>query len=220
MPAATACVCSNGNTTWPPPKTKLPIRKSVFVRIARCRPVAAHTPSAMNVTTSKASATMPPLRETCKSSCGVTFVRAPGRNRPTTAAPAIASGVTSGCGGARSINASTATARSDRPRSGASDARSDTIAAATTATATSSKPCSHPTLTFACGSASAKAVMRIAEGSVNPIHAPIAPPGPARSQPSSMPVCELPGPGKSCVSATHSPKAASSSQRRRSTNSR
>ena len=195
------------------------MRNSVLAKIARCEPLVDHRPSAKNARPKRTRARMPLRRETCRSSLGSASRCVPGSTSPTSAAAAMESGAATGSG-TKSINSSTATANSDRARSGANERRSATIADATTATATSSNPCSQPARTLVCGTASAKSVISTAEGRVNPIHAATAPAGPARSHPSNIPVCELAGPGKSCVSATHSPNVVSSSQCRRSTNSR
>jgi hypothetical protein len=69
------------------------------------------------------------------------------------------------------------------------------------------------------GSAAAKAKSSSAEGSVNATNAASAPGHPARSRPRLNPSLLLAGPGRNWQSASSCANCASSSQRRRSTNS-
>lgn len=80
------------------------------------------------------------------------------------------------------------------------------MACATTATATTFKPCSTPAGSAAphADSPSANSVKASAEGSVKPAQASSAPLNPARDRPIAMPTWLLAGPGKNWHSATRS----------------
>ena len=94
-------------------------------------------------------------------------------------------------------------------------------ACATTATATSFRPRSHP----ACDRSPiaptpyANTVIATADGRVKPTQAANIPSGPPRNSPIAIPVCEDAGPGMNWHSATRSANVASVSQRRLATNS-
>ena len=91
-------------------------------------------------------------------------------------------------------------------------------AAATTAAAANSSPCTHPASVRSTSRAQiASAVMITAEGRVNPTQAARPPSFPARSTPIAIPSWLDDGPGNRLVSATSSPNCFSSSQRRRET---
>ncbi len=79
-------------------------------------------------------------------------------------------------------------------------------ACATTATATTLRPCSAPAGSSSAWRArpSANKINAIAEGKVNPSQAASAPAYPPREKPSAMPTWLLAGPGKNWHSATKS----------------
>ena len=106
---------------------------------------------------------------------------------------------------------------------------SESTACATTAAAAAVSPASRPAnqplvvtapLPSSACRASAKAVIAIAEGAVKPSQAAKAPPAPARVSPINIPTWLEVGPGSTEQNATSAANVASSSQPRRSTNSR
>jgi hypothetical protein len=94
-------------------------------------------------------------------------------------------------------------------------------ACATTATAATFRPASHPAPATSPSppTPSANASITSALGSVNPTHAASAPHAPARRNPTASPTWLLAGPGRNCASATTSAYASSVSHPRRPTNS-
>lgn len=120
--------------------------------------------------------------------------------------------------GHRRAAAAAAKARVARGGSGASVRPIVQTACATTATATTMRPCSQAACTAApVLTRRANAAIAAADGRVKPIQAASAPAQPARSMPTAMPTWLLAGPGRSWHSATRSAYAAASSQRLRST---
>ena len=95
------------------------------------------------------------------------------------------------------------------------------ICGSSIATAATFSPCSAPAAAgpCQCDTPSANSTSAIADGKVKPAQAASAPRHPARCNPSAKPTWLLAGPGSSWHSATRSAKCASSSQRRRCTNS-
>ncbi len=112
----------------------------------------------------------------------------------------------------------TAAATSATIRRGQSGARLRPIAqtaCATTASAASLRPWTHPaSLRSVCAAKSPNMVIKIADGNVKPIQAASPPGMPARRVPIAIPSWLLAGPGRDWQSATRSANEASSSHRR------
>jgi hypothetical protein len=120
-----------------------------------------------------------------------------------------------------SVSAAATSATIRRGQSGVRLRAISTTACATTATAASLSPRAQPASARSIDVVTSPNTSKaMADGKVNPIQAANPPARPARRVPIAMPSWLLAGPGRSWQSATRSPNAASSSQRRRSTYSR